>query len=381
MDIEALLFKIDHEKTKSTMKLTRSASLKKNIYHEIVPQNEFDDLPDPSELPCARLSQKQKMEENLLKSELLKEWDKVYKISVEKKRRKIILSKDEYSIDYDIVNRRELLLPPEFYLNLAKLEKNYIENHYGKDYSLPVSRLRMYLSRRFTIKHNLIHLNCISAWLKVSQVDLLRKRPKPFQNKLLNRVKKKLRMKESSVHVFVKDKSKRLAIQGAMNQSSFEGKARDQAVKNFIQEPDDAVSAESNEDENTSFLSDLNDHPRVSIIDIIKWANEKTDDLNEIFQMYSKKDKEGKYFMNVHDFKSFLSVFLDVKTTQSDIRSLFNVLDLNKDGYISQDQFIKNFSMSSEEIEQAIKSPYRFQNGKLLEMVIEQIYHAAIYFK
>ena len=97
--------------------------------------------------------------------------------------------------------------------------------------------------------------------------------------------------------------------------------------------------------------------------------------------MYSKKDKDGKYFMNIHDFKSFLSVFLDVKTTQSNKRSLFNVLDLNKDGYISQDQFMKIFSISSEEIEQAIESPYEFQNGKLLEMVIEQIYHAVIYFK
>ena len=33
--------------------------------------------------------------------------------------------------------------------------------------------------------------------------------------------------------------------------------------------------------------------------------------------MYSKKDKDGKYFMNVYDFKSFLSVFLDVNTTQN----------------------------------------------------------------
>ena len=42
---------------------------------------------------------------------------------------------------------------------------------------------------------------------------------------------------------------------------------------------------------------------------------------------------------------------------------------------------MKIFSISSEEIEQAIKSPYELQNGKLLEMVIEQIYHEAIYFK
>ena len=381
MDIEALLFKIDHEQKASQKKLMKSATLKRNLSNEMVPQDEFDDLPDPSEHPCARLSQKQKMEENYLKSELLKSWDMLYKIAVEKKRRKIILSKDEYSVDYDVVNRRELLLPPEFYLNMAKLEKNYMDNHYNQGYNLPVSRLRMYLSRRFSIKHDLIHLNCISKWLNVSQVDLLRKRLKPVQNKLLNRVKKKLRMKKSRVSVFVKAKPKMLSAKEAANLPSFGGKARDQAVKKFIKGPDDGGSPKSNDDEKASFMSDLNDYPRVSILDIINWANEKTQDLNEVFKMYSKKDKEGQYFMNIHDFKSFMSVFLELKLTQINKRSIFNVLDLNKDGYISQDQFVKNFALTSEDIEQAIESPQEFKNGRILEMVIEQIYHAAIYFK
>ena len=51
MDIEALLFKIDHEQKASQKKLMKSATLKRNLSNEMVPQDEFDDLPDPSEHP------------------------------------------------------------------------------------------------------------------------------------------------------------------------------------------------------------------------------------------------------------------------------------------------------------------------------------------
>jgi len=58
---------------------------------------------------------------------MIKFWDIVFERAVEKKRRKITLTKDEYSIDYEVVNKRDLMLPPEYYLNLASLEKMFFD--------------------------------------------------------------------------------------------------------------------------------------------------------------------------------------------------------------------------------------------------------------
>jgi len=95
------------------------------------------------------------------------------------------------------------MLPPEYYLNLAKIEKDYLENQYHKNYDFVCSLLRMYLSRRFPIKNDLIHLSNMSKFLQVPQVDLVRRQYKPFQNKLLLRVKKRLRMKKSNLNILV----------------------------------------------------------------------------------------------------------------------------------------------------------------------------------
>ena len=64
-------------------------------------------------------------------------------------------------------------------------------------------------------------------------------------------------MKENRARVFVKAMSKRLSAQEAMNQPSFGGKTREQAVKKLIKEADDAASAKSNEYDEASFMSGL----------------------------------------------------------------------------------------------------------------------------
>ena len=62
-----------------------------------------------------------------IKTFLWYEWEWLFQNVVVKKRRKIILQKDEIWVDYDVVNKRKLILPPEYYLDIAKLEKLYFE--------------------------------------------------------------------------------------------------------------------------------------------------------------------------------------------------------------------------------------------------------------
>jgi len=161
------------------------------------------------------------------------------------------------------------MLPPEFYLNLQTLEKNYIDKDYGVNYNIPVSRVRMYISRRFAIKHDLVHLNSMSKWLGVPQVQLIRKRYKPEQNKLLTRVKKRLRMRKKKMNVFVRTraKPKTLSAPEAMKLPSH-GPNREEKMKRFIKE-EDALSPKTNDDDEGSMMSTAEDHPRVSILDII----------------------------------------------------------------------------------------------------------------
>jgi len=192
-DIGALLTQIEKEKS---FKIMRATTLKSNVRSGgDSPDADWADLPDPMGQKNIKLSKKQRAIEDSLKKELIKRWDEIFNYAVEKKRRKIMLTKDEYSIDYDVVNRRELMLPPEYYLNLKLLEKNYLVKHKSNELSYYVSTLRMYLSRRYDIKGNLIHLTNISHFLNIPLVDLVRRRYKPLKDKLLIRVKKRLKLK------------------------------------------------------------------------------------------------------------------------------------------------------------------------------------------
>lgn len=129
-DIEALLYSIEDKKSKKVMRALTLSSKKKSIGDSPDSKWADIDLPDSIEKKNIKLSKKQKVVENFLKKTLLEKWDLIFNYAVEKKRRKIMLTKDEYSIDYDIVNKRELYLPPEYYLNLASMEKYYIANVY-----------------------------------------------------------------------------------------------------------------------------------------------------------------------------------------------------------------------------------------------------------
>lgn len=194
-DIEAFLISVEKQRTNKIMRATTLLELNKNksdapdeIWNDI-------DLPDPKEKKNVKLSKKQIVIENMLRQEMIKQWDHIFNTAVEKKRRKIMLTKDEYSIDYDVVNKRELMLPPEYYLNLTKLEKEYLTKHKGKDSGIDISTLRMFLSIKYEIKGDVIHLTNISHFLKIPIVDLIRRRLNPVQNKLLVRVKKRLKLK------------------------------------------------------------------------------------------------------------------------------------------------------------------------------------------
>ena len=128
-------------------------------------------------------------------------------------------------------------------------------------------------------------------------------------------------------------------------------------------------------------ISNHEDADRMSILKLIQVVQEKIPNLQEAFNQFSKKNLKGNGFMNVHNFNSFLSVILELKLRSNNKRSLFNILDLNKDGYWKEKDFLRVFKLSKQDIEASIAKPQQFLNGLILDMVVEQIYHEIVYFK
>jgi Ca2+-binding EF-hand superfamily protein len=379
IDIEALLREADKEVKKNIMRaqtLTRS-----NKDSEDSPGGDWADLPDPTEKKNVKLSKKQRVFEAEIISTMLKNWDEIFRIAVEKKGRKIILSKDEYSIDYNIKNRRELILPPEYYLNLTKLERHFVENYQGKaGVKWQVGDVRMYLDRRYEIKSDLIHLSNISKFWKVHMVDLVRKRYKPYQNKLLMKVKKRIKLRHAKKIVTVTKNMKRLT-QDKIDMLPSHGKKASEVLKILKKEEDAPKSQVSNEDDKYSNISDHENTQRTSILNVVEIANKKNLNLNEAFKTFSKANKQGKGYMNIHMFSSFLGVALEIRLTSVNKRGLFWVLDTNKDGYVDEGDFVKIFSITKEDIEKASEDPYNYREGEILYFIILQIYYDIIFFK
>ena len=67
-----------------------------------------------------------------------------------------MLAKDEYWVDYDVKDRRKLLTPPEYYLDVNKLEKIYYENTDQIPLNL-LSVLQDNVRKFFDIKWDLSH--------------------------------------------------------------------------------------------------------------------------------------------------------------------------------------------------------------------------------
>lgn len=84
--------------------------------------------------------------------------------------------------------------------------------------------------------------------------------------------------------------------------------------------------------------------------------------------------------MNIHEFNSFLGSALDIKLKSNNKRSIFNVLDKDKDGYCKDDDFVKVFSLTKEEIDRALADPHDVNHMLVLDMIIEQLYHEVVYF-
>lgn len=87
------------------------------------------------------------------------------------------------------------------------------------------------------------------------------------------------------------------------------------------------------EDDKVSMISNHEESDRMSILKLIQVVQEKIPNIEAAFQQFSKKNSQGHGFMNIHDFNSFLSVLLELKLRSDNKRSLFNIMDLNKDGY------------------------------------------------
>lgn len=320
IDIEALLKEADKEAKKNIM---RAQTLTKSKNSDDSPGGDWADLPDPTEKKNVKLSKKQRVFEAEIISTMLKNWDEIFKVSVEKKGRKIILSKDEYSIDYNIKNRRELILPPEYYLNLTKLERHFVENYMGKaGINWQVGDVRMYLDRRYDIKSDLIHLSNISKFLKVHMVDLVRKRYKPYQNKLLMKIKKRIKLRHAKKVVTVSKNMKRLP-QDKIDNLPSHGKHTSGILKLVKKDDEEPKSQVSNEEDKYSNISDHEKAQRTSILDLVMKASKKNLNLQEAFKTFSKLNKQGKGYMNIHMFSSFLGVALEARLTSVNKRGLF----------------------------------------------------------
>lgn len=381
MDIEAMLRDEDHHKKRKMMRAnTLSANSRQS---DDSPGTHWADLPDPIEKKNVKLTKKQRVYEGEIIAGLLKHWEEIFRVAVQKKGRKIMLTKDEYSIDYNVKNRRELILPPEYYLNLTELEKYYMDTYAGKHADWDITSIRMYLERRYDIKSDLIHLSNVSKFCKVPMVDLVRKRYKPLQNKLLQKVKKRIKLRNAKRIVLVQKNAKRQSIENELKMKNT-GKIRTHNVKRVIaevDEPDDIKSPKSNEDEEK--YSDISSHEkaeRISILDLIVHAHKKVTDLDQAFEKFSKKNKQGKGFMNIYSFSSFLGVLLQLRLTSANKRALFNLIDYNQDGYVNAKDFRRVFSCTEDDIQNAIKDPINFQDGDILDMVIEQIYYDIVFF-
>lgn len=383
LDVDAVLREGENKKKMNVM---RSNTINyKDDSSEECPEDHWADLPDPIEKKNVKLTKKQRVFEAELITGILKHWDEIFKVAVKKKARKIILSKDEYSINYDVKNRRELILPPEYYLNLTDLEKYYLENYKGKDPNWDVLPLRMYLGRRYEIKSDLIHLSNIAKFCNTDMVNLFKKKFKPYQNKLLAKVKKRIKMRNARKKVEV-SMPKRIR-NGSIFDTKMASKIKSQGVKKFVvteEKPkptnDEIKEKENEEEDKISNISD-NQSERISILDLIILINRKVENLSHSFDQFAKKNKQGKGFMNIFAFNSFMGVALGLKLSSANKRGLFTVIDWNDDGYTSIKEFLKVFATTEEDIQKAILNPVEYNEGLILNFVIEQIYHDIIMFK
>lgn len=379
LDIEAVLRQAENSKKKNIM---RSHTLTKDSDSDDNPEGHWADLPDPTEKRNVKLSKKQRVYEAGLQASLLRHWDEIFKVAVVKKGRKIILSKDEYSIDYDIKNRRELILPSEYYLNLTTLEKYYHEEENKKNLDWEVKSLRMYLARRYDVKSDLIHLNNVSMFCKVPMVDLIRRRFKPYQSKLMMKVKKRIKLKHARVKVDI-TKGKRLGVKPQISMPN--AKAVSGALHRIGGEkkeiPEEANSPKNEDDDSASNISDHLKAERMSILDLIKMFSDKIKDVPKAYNKFCNKNNNGKGFMNIFSFNSLIGVELGLKLTSANKHGLFSVIDYNADGYATEKEFLSVFAVTEQQINEAIKDPINYMDGLILDFVIEQIYNDILFFK
>ena len=97
------------------------------------------------------------------------------------------MQKDEYSVDYDIKDRRKLMTPVENYLDITKVERIIYDGTANVEQSfldMFKNNLRKIMNLHFTVKKGLVHIANVSKFLQWNVVDLLRAE-KPYQNKLL----------------------------------------------------------------------------------------------------------------------------------------------------------------------------------------------------
>jgi len=106
-----------------------------------------------------------------------------------------MLEEDNYWIDYETVDRRKLLTPPEYYFDLSKLEKYSFEEPEKIPEGLREvvqKDIREFFDQRWSVKRNLVHIASLAKLFNWEITDLVSKM-KPYENKLLKHPRKRIK--------------------------------------------------------------------------------------------------------------------------------------------------------------------------------------------
>jgi len=144
------------------------------------------------------------------------------------------------------------------------------------------------LSMRYDVRGNLIHLTSISKFLNIPMVDLVKKRDKPIQNKLLIRVKKRLNLKKARKLAMPSREKKKLSVNDASKLPSF-NKHRGEELHEYMDEmPDEKNENLKDDEEKISMISNHEEADRVSILKLEQIVDEQIDDVHGTFLKYCK---------------------------------------------------------------------------------------------
>ncbi|CAI2366108.1 unnamed protein product [Moneuplotes crassus] len=337
-----------------------------------------EELPTPGSQKKLKMSKKQIVEESELIQTLRKNWDWIYTNIVVKKRREIILRDNCNNIHYDIKDKKKLLTPPEFYLDLSKLEKVMMNHQEELPTSLAdISKkdIREFFYLRCNVKRGLVHLASCAKIFNCEITDLIQKQ-KPYMNKLLKNPRKQLKkmIQKKVMREFAPKKDLLFLEQGIRMTQNLNNRVniKPQILKQLDSLFDKSSSITHSESDSSGNISNFsNKLQRANILDFIRAVRMLREDYIQAFHRCSKLSRQSNYKMKISGFTKFCGAILDLEIDEKNINYIFLTIDKDKNGYIDEDEFI--------DIIENIKPNGDIKNKKaLVQLIIDQIYQELI---